>query len=64
MTTYIVAQSRPSGPVHLSADGEYTLAVVCHQLLRRTPVPRVPPRGRMGGARAAGRHLNHWRLTL
>ena len=25
MTTYIVAQSRPSGPVHLSDDGEYTL---------------------------------------
>lgn len=31
MTTYIVAQSRPSGPVHLSDDGRFTL---CHWLIR------------------------------
>ena len=31
MTAYTVAQSRPGGPVHLSADGEWTL---CHWRIR------------------------------
>ena len=30
-TAYTVAQRRPGGPVHLSADGEWTL---CHWLIR------------------------------